>query len=358
VSNPEHASTRASHNAFKFNSHLVAVEVRLSLSMIYSEKNNRWAVVLAGGDGTRLRELTHRIAGDARPKQFCRFFEGKSLLAQTRERIAPMFQEARTLFALTRVHEPFYREELAGVPARCTVVQPANRGTAAATALCLRRIVQRDESAVVAFFPSDHHYSNSSAFRESIESSLRLAAEYPGSVLLLGAEPRYAEVEYGWIQPGRTLVESRFHALHRVSRFWEKPTAGRAQVLQRRGCLWNTFVMIGLAGGFLELLEATVPELTRSLAADSDDRQLDEVYDRLAPVDFSRSVLARMPKRLIVLRDNASGWTDFGSPGRVMDVLTQYGARPSWLVPGLGNGLSSLSERQVAAKPNVRTAEL
>jgi hypothetical protein len=69
-------------------------------------------------------------------------------------------------------------------------------------------------------------------------------------------------------------------------------------------------------------------------------------------------VLARMPERLIVLRDNASGWTDFGSPGRVIDVLTQYGALPSWVTPGLGNGLGSLSERQVAPQPNTTTAKL
>lgn len=31
----------------------------------------RWAIIRAGGDGTRLRDLTRRIAGDDRPKQFC-----------------------------------------------------------------------------------------------------------------------------------------------------------------------------------------------------------------------------------------------------------------------------------------------
>jgi mannose-1-phosphate guanylyltransferase len=345
VSNPEHISTRASYNVFKFDRNRVAIEVQLRCPMIFSDRGNRWAVVLAGGDGTRLQDLTHRISGDARPKQFCRFFEGKSLLAQTRERIAPMFPEARTLFALSGAHEPFYREELAGVPDRCAVVQPANRGTAAAMALCLRRIVRLDEDAVVAFFPSDHHYSNCAAFRESIESGLRLVEEYPGSALLLGAEPRYPEVEYGWIQPGRTLVDSRFHSLHRVSRFWEKPTSGRAEVLQRRGCLWNTFVMIGLVGAFLELLDATVPHLARSLPPDSDDLELDQAYERLATVDFSRSVLTRVPERLMVLRDNASGWTDFGSPGRVIDALIQHGIRPSWLVAESGAGLSAFVAR-------------
>jgi hypothetical protein len=54
--------------------------------------NHRWAVVLAGGDATRLQELTYRGSGDARPKQFCHFFGGKSLLGHTRERIGPLFR--------------------------------------------------------------------------------------------------------------------------------------------------------------------------------------------------------------------------------------------------------------------------
>src|SRR5271167_2548839 len=95
-----------------------------------SNKQHRWAVVLAGGDGTRLRELTHRITGDSRPKQFCQFFGGKSLLGHTSERIAPLFHEDRTLFVLARAHERFYRDELSEVDNQRKIVQPSNRGTA------------------------------------------------------------------------------------------------------------------------------------------------------------------------------------------------------------------------------------
>ena len=45
---------------------------------------NLWAVLLAGGDGVRLRDLTVRIVGDHRPKQFCPIVGAESLLRQTR----------------------------------------------------------------------------------------------------------------------------------------------------------------------------------------------------------------------------------------------------------------------------------
>jgi mannose-1-phosphate guanylyltransferase len=285
-----------------------------------------------------LQELTYQISGDARPKQFCNFFGAKSLLGHTRERIGPLFDDEQTLFALARAHQAYYRQELAGVPARNTVIQSANRGTAVALALCLHVIAQRDEDALVSFFPSDHFYSNSSAFHESIESGLRLMEEYPDCILMVGAEARYPEVEYGWIQPGRTLVDSLVNPLSRVSRFWEKPALKRAEVLQRRGCLWNTFITIGRVGAFMDLLHATVPELTRLLEESFMKGQIDQFYGRIAHVDFSRAVLARTPGRLVVLRDAASGWTDLGSPRRVMDVLLSQGIRPPWLSPRRADG--------------------
>ena len=298
-----------------------------------SDKTHKWAVVLAGGDGTRLQELTRRISGDSRPKQFCEFFGGKSLLAHTRDRIAPVFHEERTLFVLTQAHEAFYRPELGDVQPERRVVQPENRGTAVAMALCLELIAQQDENALVSFFPSDHDYADCSAFRESVESGLRMIEEYRHCLLIFGAEARYPEIEYGWIEPGPALVDSVVHPLHRVSRFWEKPALEHAAVLRRRGCLWNTFVTIGLARTFLELLSVAVPEVTRSFAVQSVNYQLDGIYANIPRADFSRSVLTKMPERLVVLGDAASGWTDFGSPRRVVDVLSRHGVTPSWLVP-------------------------
>ena len=179
-----------------------------------------------------------------------------------------------------------------------------------------------------------------------MEYALRIMGEYPQSVLVLGAEAQYPEVEYGWIQPGRTLADSPVHPLQRVTRFWEKPTLQHAQGLLRHGCLWNTFVTIGLAGTFLELFAATIPQLTRTLAACLTAGQLERFYDEISTVDFSRAVLSRLPERLVVLRDANSGWMDLGSPRRVTEALALRGIEPPWLVP---NSSGAGSVRDVAA---------
>ena len=148
---------------------------------------HHWAVLLAGGDGTRLQRLTNRIAGDSRPKQFCRIFGGKSLLDQARERLRPLFREDRTMFVVTSAHEEFYRENLFDVDFPRLIVQPVNRGTGVAIAMALFRILQSDPDAIMAFFPSDHYYFDHAAFASTVESAIRFAEIHPDSLILLGA---------------------------------------------------------------------------------------------------------------------------------------------------------------------------
>jgi len=108
---------------------------------------HRWAVMLAGGDGTRLQSLTLKIAGDLRPKQFCSIFGDESLLAQTRARLQSLFHVDRELFVVTRAHETYYREALRNVDDSRIIAQPLNRGTGVAVVLALLHIMQRDADA-------------------------------------------------------------------------------------------------------------------------------------------------------------------------------------------------------------------
>jgi mannose-1-phosphate guanylyltransferase len=288
----------------------------------------RWAVVLAGGDGTRLQSLTLKISGDSRPKQFCSLFGGKSLLSQTWQRLEPLFRNDHTMFVLTRAHERFYREELPGAENSCMFVQPENRGTGVAITAAILKIMRSDIDAIVAFFPCDHYYADEDAFALTIRSAMAFAEEHPTSLILLGAQAHYPEVEYGWIEPGQAISDL---ALSRVNRFWQKPSLREAQALLRRGCLWNTFVTVGRAETFLELLCAEIPDVVSSIAAALTDQDLDSAYRGVRTVDFSHAVLVPQPHRLLVVRDAASGWTDLGNPTRVIDTLIRNNIEPAWL---------------------------
>jgi mannose-1-phosphate guanylyltransferase len=295
-----------------------------------SSASHIWAVLLAGGDGVRLLDLTRRIAGDSRPKQFCRIIGGQSLFRQTRTRLDPLFMRDRQVFVLSRAHERYYGEDLTDAGDSSVIEQPLNRGTGIAIILALLHVLQRDPDAVAAFFPCDHFYADDDSFRLTIRSAVGCAEQNPESIILVGAHAEYPEVDYGWIEPGVVVSESLVGPLAHVNRFWEKPPLHQAHALWRRGCLWNTFVTVGRTATFFEMLCSQVPEAVFVISRAMADNTLDLAYQPLDTVDFSRDVLANLPHRLLVLRDRTSGWADLGSPARVLDTLGRNGIQPQW----------------------------
>jgi len=297
-----------------------------------------WAVVLAGGDGTRLRSLTQLISGEDRPKQFCNVYGGKTLLAQTRARLAPTIHRERTAFVVVKAHEKFYNSELADVEPHRVIVQPGNKGTTAAVIFSLLRITALAGDPVVAFFPTDHYYANEAGFIFSVDRAVRVAQDHADALVILGAEAEHAEVDYGWIEPGRRLSSPYTNALLRVSRFWEKPSHPTAQALFARGCLWNTFVMVGRASIFLALLANTLAPgvwnafiaAQRSGKHSTDPMAQYKLWAALTAGDFSYQVLTLSTHSLSVLRVGDIGWSDLGTPERVKAAMARSGLRPWW----------------------------
>jgi mannose-1-phosphate guanylyltransferase len=235
------------------------------------------------------------------------------------------------MFVVTRHHEEFYREDLQGVADSRMIVQPRNRGTGVAIAAALFRILQFQTDPLVAFFPCDHYYSNDEVFAQTVAAAMDFAADRPSEIILIGAEAASPEVEYGWIEPGRTIQRSASIPLMQVGRFWEKPSLWKARDLFEQGCLWNTFVTVGYARTFLDLLRLQVPDAMPYIAAGMSRNNLDAVYRGVRPIDFSREVLAPQPGRLLLVRDAGSGWADLGNPERVIDTLVRNRIEPAWL---------------------------
>jgi mannose-1-phosphate guanylyltransferase len=293
-----------------------------------------WSVLLAGGDGMRLRDFTVTIVGDHRPKQFCPIVGPQSLLSQTRARLDPLFASDRQAFVVCCAHERYYSKELADAKDSLVIAQPLNRGTAVGILVALVQVMLADPDAVVGLFPCDHYYPNDELFRSTVRSATAAAEQFPRSIIIVGAEAEYAETEYGWIEPGLALLEAQGMPLFRVNRFWEKPAFPQARALLKSGCLWNTFVVIGSAATFLELMVAEVPDIVLSVTRALAEDDLESTYARLPSVDFSRDILARQAKRLLVLRDSGSGWADLGTPDRVLDLLAKHVSQPDWARQG------------------------
>jgi len=289
----------------------------------------RWAVILAGGDGSRLRGVTRLLAGDDRPKQFCSFVGNETLLDRTRYRVAWLIPDERISVVVTKAHREFFEPNLTRAAPFLTI-QPENRGTGPAILYSLFCIRRRDPGALVAIFPSSHYIVDETVFLTSVESAFKVIGRRSELIVVLGMVPDSPAADYSWIEPSSPIPHLSAEPVFHVSRFCEKPTVRAAERMFARGWLWNSTVVIGSVAALLHLFEDVVPALyysfqpvARALGSSSEVAVLERVYRGLDVVDFRAQVLPAYPQALIVSPVGNTGWMDLGDEMRALALIAR-----------------------------------
>ena len=282
-----------------------------------------WAIVLAGGDGSRLAETSRRLYGSCLPKQFLSFGRKRTFLQATVDRLGTLIAPERTVVVVASRHETLAREQLGDFPGIELVAQPSNLGTGPGVLLPLLHVLRRDPFADVALVPSDHDFRAPDAMLEALVRARRAACHHRGMVLL-GAVAESPASDLGWIVPKRKL-SSQLGA--RVQRFVEKPAPALATSLFQHGALWNTMLSVApgetlwaLARRLLPLQTALFESYVAKVGTPLAPEALRATYEGMPAADFSRDLVAGAPG-LWVTPMLGSGWSDCGTPERLEAVL-------------------------------------
>lgn len=284
-----------------------------------------WTIVLAAGEGTRLQRITQQLYGEPLPKQFAVLKGERSLLQETVARFEPIAPARRTVVVVPEAQHRLAEQQLSDWSESDVIAQPRNLGTAAGLLLPLARVSAWDSEAVVLVTPSDHEYRDPGRFVARVPAALEMAAAARSGVCLFGVTAERPATDLGWIvtsQTGRAAAKGSV-----VSRFVEKPPAEEAAELHRAGALWNTFVMVGTARSFWQLCARHLPvhaqkfkAYSKAVGTRAEEGLLRQIYRDLPPADLSRDVLAHT-KALGVVSVDGAGWSDWGTPERVMESL-------------------------------------
>lgn len=291
-----------------------------------------WAIVLAGGEGSRLAETTQAMYGSRVPKQFLSFGQNRTFLQTTIDRLHGLVPPERVVTVVAACHEALAREQLAEFAGIEVVAQPRNVGTGPGVLLPLVHVLARDARADVALVPSDHDFRAPAKMRAALQTAQR-AARAGANMVLVGARAECAAGDLGWIVPRRAPARV---AVRPIQKFVEKPGPELAARLFEGGALWNTMLSVARGQSLWQLGRQHLPaqvalleEYALRLGSARASECLYEVYERLSPADFSRDLVAPS-KGLRVTAMVGAGWSDCGTPER---LAAAFGPSPASLGP-------------------------
>ncbi|MBU4258425.1 MAG: mannose-1-phosphate guanylyltransferase/mannose-6-phosphate isomerase [Proteobacteria bacterium] len=268
---------------------------------------NVYAVLLAGGSGTRLWPVSRKLY----PKQLVKFIGKNSLVQSTIKRLSPVLdtERIRIVCGEEHFHETARHMSEIGVQSEGKIIcEPCGRNTAPAILLAVFNILRSKQDPVLCVFPADHVIRNIESFHNKLNSAVHLAEK--GYIVTFGIKPNYPETGYGYVEG----AEEIFDGALAIKRFVEKPDAETAKKYVKAGnFFWNSGMFAFMGSVMIEEFRKYQPELLKimeDIISRDSPITVDE-YKRLPDISIDHAIMENTDKGVVLPSD--FGWSDIGS---------------------------------------------
>jgi mannose-1-phosphate guanylyltransferase len=260
----------------------------------------RWAVLLAGGSGTRFWPLSTPQT----PKQLLPLSGAGSTAEEAVERLTGLIPRERVLVVAGESLAGRLRSML-NIPAENFLTEPRPASTAPALIWATWEARRRDADAEVLSLHADWAVGDAAAFRRTADYAL-VTARTHDRLVTVGVVPSRPETGYGYIVPGAPLDGDA----RSVARFSEKPDAATALDLMAAGALWNSGLFAWTAGRLLAEATRHTPEVASALPK-LEAGDVAGFFRAVTPISIDVGLLERSDAVAVV--SGAFAWDDVGT---------------------------------------------
>lgn len=281
---------------------------------------NAYAVIIAGGSGTRLWPKSRKKT----PKHLLNLFGSGSLLKLTLERVSSVIPEERILIVTHKDHVSTIKDQLPKFPEKNIIAEPKARGTAMAMAVAAAVVGIRDESAVIFNLWADQMFEGLEKFHRTILASLETAAK--GDYLVaIGVRPTFPHTGLGYIKTGdqleRIKISGKDVFVFKSRGFKEKPDLSTAQSFLASGqYLWNTGLYCWSFKSIFQAFETHSETIFKAMKKIMDNGSLENIYEEVGNPDSIDYEVSEKASNILVIPGDF-GWSDVGDWKVVYDTL-------------------------------------
>ncbi len=274
--------------------------------------NNVYAVILAGGGGTRLWPKSR----NATPKQFLKLTSDQTMMQVTADRITRIIPWENIIVVTNEIYSEDVKKQLPKVPVNQIISEPERKETALAMLVGALYAKKLNPDAVVINLASDHVVLKADEF-EKVMSTAAQVAEDKEYLVSVGITPSNPNTGLGYIKRGKQIKVVNDLPVYSVEEFKEKPNSETAEKYVDSGeYYWNANNYVWSSEAIDLAFKKYKPEtyeLTRKLIdspIEDFHSLLKEVYEHAEKISIDYAISEQANNLVVIPGD--FGWDDVG----------------------------------------------